>query len=207
MQSNGQSMRGQKIATAKDRYTSVDTTEVLAVIGSTVRSLREAQGLTLGELADRTQLSKSMLSLVERGKSAPSIGSLVAISSVFGVQLPELLGKPKHDQELITRLADQTVVKTRDGVTHRTITNDQVRGIEIAFNQYKRGASNSLKPITHDGFEYGVVLDGKLEIVVADQKHAVSAGDLICYPSDKPHRITSKGPKGARALWITVRRT
>jgi transcriptional regulator with XRE-family HTH domain len=195
------------MATRKDRYTTVDTTEVLAVIGSIVRSLREAQGLTLEELANRTRLSKSMLSLIERGKSAPSIGTLVAISSVFGVPLPELLGKPKYDQEIVTRLADQTVVKSGDGMIHRTVTNDQIRGIEIAFNQYKRGASNSPKPITHDGFEYGLVIDGVLEVAVEDQKHVVSAGDLIRYPSDKPHRITSKGPKGARAFWITLRRT
>lgn len=195
------------MATKKNGHAAVATTEVLTVIGSKVRSLREAQGLTLEELANRTRLSKSMLSLIERGKSAPSIGTLVAISSVFGVQLPELLGKPTYDQDVVTRLADQTVVKSGHGMIHRTVTNDQIRGIEIAFNQYKRGASNSAKPITHDGFEYGLVIDGVLEVAVEDQKHMVSAGDLIRYPSDKPHRITSKGRKGARAFWITLRRT
>ena len=81
----------------KDGSVAVDTKEVLTILGSKVRSLREAQGLTLEELANRTQLSKSMLSLMERGKSASSIGTLVAISSVFGVQLPELLGKPTRN--------------------------------------------------------------------------------------------------------------
>lgn len=195
------------MAKTTDGSTTVDTTEVLAVLGSKVRSLREAQGLTLEELANRTRLSKSMLSLIERGKSSPSIGTLVAISSVFGVQLPELLGKPTRDHNIVTRMADQTIVKSRDGMTHRTMTNDTTHGIEIAFNQYKRGASNSPKPITHEGFEFGLVIDGVLEVAIEDQKHVVSAGDLIRYPSDKPHRITSKGRKGARAFWITLRRT
>ena len=66
----------------KDGSVAVDTKEVLTIIGSKVRSLREAQGLTLEELANRTQLSKSMLSLMERGKSAPSIGTLVDRKSV-----------------------------------------------------------------------------------------------------------------------------
>jgi transcriptional regulator with XRE-family HTH domain len=191
----------------KDGSVAVDTKEVLTILGSKVRSLREAQGLTLEELANRTQLSKSMLSLMERGKSAPSIGTLVAISSVFGVQLPELLGKPTRDRDVVTRLADQTVVKGDHGMIHRTVTNDPIRGIEIAFNEYKRGASNSAKPITHDGFEYGLVIDGVLEVAIEDQTHVVSAGDLIRYSSDKPHRIASKGQKGARAFWITLRRT
>src|ERR1700759_912640 len=121
---------------ARKDGTAVSTKEVLTVIGSKVRSLRETQGLTLDELAKRTQLSKSMLSLIERGKSAPSIGTLVAISSFFGVQLPELLGKPTRDQDVVTRLADQTVVKGDHGMIHRTVTNDPVRGIEIAFNEY-----------------------------------------------------------------------
>jgi transcriptional regulator with XRE-family HTH domain len=194
------------MATRKNGSVAVDTKEVLTVIGSKVRSLREAQGLTLEELANKTQLSKSMLSLIERGKSAPSIGTLVAISSVFGVQLPELLGKPTRDQDVVTRLADQTEVTGDHGMIHRTVTNDQIHGIEIAFNQYKRGASNSAKPITHDGFEFGLVIDGVLEVAIEDQKHTVSAGDLIRYSSHKPHRITSKGPKGAQAFWITLRR-
>jgi transcriptional regulator with XRE-family HTH domain len=193
------------MTTRRSGSTAMDTTAVLAVIGSKVRSLREGQGLTLDELANRTRLSKSMLSLIERGKSAPSIGTLVAISSVFSVQLPELLGKPTRDHDVVTRLVDQTVVKGDHGMIHRTVTNDPVRGIEIAFNQYKRGASNSAKPITHDGFEYGLVIDGVLEVAIEDQKHTVSAGDLIRYPSDKPHRITSKGPRGAQAFWITLR--
>lgn len=191
----------------RNNYTYVNTAEVLATIGERVRSLRAARGLTLGELAARTNLSVSMLSLVERGKASPSVGTLVVISSVFGVQIPELLGKPKQDQELVTRLANQTVVKTVDGVIHRVVTNDQARGIEITFNQYRRGTSNSPNPITHDGFEYGIVLDGALEVVVAGKNHALSVGDLICYSSSQPHRITNKGSKGARALWITLRTT
>lgn len=194
------------MTTKKNGSNAVDTMEVLTVIGSKVRSLRDAQGLTLEELANRTRLSKSMLSLIERGKSAPSIGTLVAISSVFGVQLPELLGKPTRDQDVVTRLSDQTEVTGDHGMIHRTVMNDQIHGIEIAFNQYKRGASNSAKPITHDGFEYGLVIDGILEVAIEDKKHTVSAGDLIRYPSTKPHRITSKGQKGAQAFWITLRR-
>src|ERR1700721_1438113 len=112
------------MATRRSGSTAMDTTAVLAVIGSKVRSLREGQGLTLDELANRTRLSKSMLSLIERGKSAPSIGTLVAISSVFSVQLPELLGKPTRDQDVVTRLVDQTGGKGDNGILHRTATTD-----------------------------------------------------------------------------------
>lgn len=188
-------------------YTDIGTAEVLAILGERVRSLRTAQGLTLGELAARTKLSVSMLSLVERGRASPSVGTLVAIASVFGVQIPELLGKPKQDRDLVTRVASQTEVATADGVIHRVLTNDQLRGIEITFNRYRRGTSNSPKPITHTGFEYGIVLDGALEVQVAGKKHALSAGDLISYPSNQPHRIRNIGSKSAHALWITLRAT
>jgi transcriptional regulator with XRE-family HTH domain len=188
-----------------DNNADISTAQVLAVIGESIRSLRAARGLTLGELAARTRLSASMLSLVERGKASPSVGTLVAISSVFGVQIPELLGRPKQDQDLVTPLAKQTEVETADGVIHRMLTNDQARGVEITFNRYRRGTSNSPKPIIHDGFEYGVVLDGSLEVEVSGKVHRLSEGDLISYPSNQPHRITNKDSKGARALWITVR--
>ena len=110
-------------------HTDISTAEVLAILGERIRSLRNTRGMTLGELASRTKLSVSMLSLLERGKASPSVGTLVAISSVFGVEIPELLGRPKQDRDLVVPAANQTEVETADGVLHRVLTNDQPRGI------------------------------------------------------------------------------
>ena len=54
---------------------------MLAVVGAEIKKRRKGMNLTLEELSQRSGVSRSMLSLVERGKAAPSLGSLVAIAA------------------------------------------------------------------------------------------------------------------------------
>lgn len=181
------------------------TTAILRAIGKNIRASRLAQGLTLTALADKTGLSPSMLSLVERGKASASVGTLVAISSVLDLHIADLLGKREHENEIVTSLANQNVLKGLRGVVHRVVADDHARGLQITFNEYGRGTSNSHDPITHKGFEYGLVLGGSLEVTVDGVKHSLSAGDLISYRSTRPHRIVNRGKVRASAIWINLR--
>jgi transcriptional regulator with XRE-family HTH domain len=178
---------------------------VLDAVGKNLRTLRRTRNLTLQALSERTGLSISMLSLLERGKASPSVGTLVVVSSELGVPISELLGSPPQEGEIITRYANQSVVTTREGVVHRVVTNDQSRGLEITLNQYGSGTANSAEPIAHAGFEYGLVLDGSLEVIVNGTAYSLGAGDLISYQSTQPHRIVNTGEQSASALWINLR--
>ncbi len=181
--------------------------DVIASIGKTVNSLRTAKGLTLQSLSKRANLSVSMLSLIERGKASPSIGSLVVLASALGVEMTDLIGNgsSKNDR-LVSRAKEQKVVQTNDGVMRRIVKTDAAHGIEIAINEYDVATANSPKPVKHQGFEYGIVLQGELQITVDGVKNTLMAGDLISYPSTQPHRIVNSGSKRARALWINLKR-
>jgi transcriptional regulator with XRE-family HTH domain len=181
------------------------TTEVLRAVGRKLRLRRVERGFTLQAVAERTGVSAAMLSLVERGKASPSVGTLVAINSLLNLHIPELLGNTTDNQDPVTRAKKQTLVKPLRGVTHRVIADDQARGLQMTLNHYSRGSANSPEPITHGGFEYGYVLDGELEVTVDGEAHRLRPGDLISYWSSKPHRIVNRGRKKATALWINLR--
>jgi transcriptional regulator with XRE-family HTH domain len=68
-----------------------ETADVLTCIGRRIRQLRTEKKLTLQALGERTGLSTSMLSLLERGKTGPSIGTLVVIASALEAQMSDLL--------------------------------------------------------------------------------------------------------------------
>ena len=180
-------------------------TEVLRAVGKKLRLRRVERGLTLQAVAKRTGVSAAMLSLVERGKASPSVGTLVAINSLLNLHIPELLGTATGNQDLVTPVAKQAVIKPLRGVIQRVIADDEARGLQLTLNQYSRGSANSAEPITHTGFEYGLLLDGELEVTVDGETHRLRPGDLISYWSSKPHRIVNRGPKTARALWINLR--
>ena len=67
------------------------TTEVLRAVGKKLRLRRVERGFTLQAVSERTGVSAAMLSLVERGKASPSVGTLVAINSLLNLHIPELL--------------------------------------------------------------------------------------------------------------------
>lgn len=181
------------------------TTAALAAIGLRIREVRLAREMTLQALAGACGLSPSMLSLVERGRASPSIGSLIVIASSLGVPMSELIvDQVVDDKNLVVRASEQRAIETASHVIRRLIKEDRSRGISIALNEYAPHTGATEKPITHDGFEYGFVLEGDLTVDVDGTQHVLNSGDLISYSSRRPHRIWNHGNVRVRTLWINL---
>jgi transcriptional regulator with XRE-family HTH domain len=192
--------------TAQEPHTD-SAARTLAAIGIRIREVRQAREMTLQALADACELSPSMLSLVERGRASPSIGSLIVIANALRVPMSELIANQVVDDEaLIVRANDQRAVETATHVVRRLIKEDRTRGISLAINEYAPHTGAAEKPITHDGFEYGFVLEGSLTVEVDGTLHLMERGDLISYSSRRPHRIRNNGDKPVRTLWINMLR-
>jgi transcriptional regulator with XRE-family HTH domain len=198
---------GTAMASNRERDPNNETAGVLSTIGRNIRQLRVEKGMTLQALADLTGLSPSMLSLLERGRTGPSIGTLVVVASALGAQTSDLLGRLEGGlEDPVSRAADQRAFQTSAGVTRRILKQDQARGIEIAINDYRPGTSNAATAHGHEGFEYGLVLQGLMEVALNGQSYTLKPGDMISYPSPQPHRFTNVGKCRARTLWINLRR-
>lgn len=179
----------------------------LLAIGSRVRQLRNERGLTLQTVAEMTGLSASLLSLVERGKTSPSIGTLVSIAHAFEVHMTDLMpGAPAPLQLPVLRHDEQRVFATPEGVNRRILRDDRVRGLEVALNEYGPGGMSAESLLHHDGYEYGVVIEGTLTVEVDGQSYELHTGDSIAYDSSHPHRITNNGATEARAMWVNLDR-
>jgi transcriptional regulator with XRE-family HTH domain len=183
------------------------TAEILAGIGERIRTTRLAQGMTLQSLAAAANRSPSMLSLVERGRATPSIGSLVVIANCLGVAMSDLIAPgPPANPGVVVRVADQQIVETANHVVRRIIREDRVRGVSIAINEYQPNTGNSDQPVSHDGYEYGIVLEGTLSVEVDGTPFVLACGDLISYSSSKPHRLWNYTTEKVRTLWFNLQR-
>ena len=181
--------------------------ETLMSLGTKLRESRRKRGLTLQSLAAETGISASMLSMVERGRASPSIGSLVALASALNVHLSDLFDRDgAGSTEPVHRLADQRVIETPEGVTRRLAVVDHEQNVEVVVNQYPAGTASAAQPLHHPGHEYGIVLEGALTIEFDDASYHLRPGDAIGYSSEHPHRIINGGKGQARALWINIGR-
>src|SRR3954469_23231674 len=94
----------------------------LTAIGLRIKEIRLARGMTLQSVSDVSGLSPSMLSLVERGRASPSIGSLVVIASALGVTMSDLVAhEPTPEERLVVRSADAKAVETAQHVIRRVL--------------------------------------------------------------------------------------
>src|SRR6266702_5440758 len=183
------------------------TANTLAAIGVRIRELRQARGLTLQELADVSGVSTSMLSLVERGRASPSIGSLIVIASALGVAMSDLLVNGTESAEkIVVRASEARTVETAQHVVRRLLREDRTRGVSVAVNEYVPHTGSTEHPITHDGFEYGFVLQGVLTVEVDGTKHVLRQGELIAYSSRRKHKTRNHGKTNVRTLWFNLDR-
>jgi transcriptional regulator with XRE-family HTH domain len=178
--------------------------ETIARIGRGIRALRQHRRLTIQQVADPAGISASMLSLLERGLTSPSLLTLTAITRALGTTLAELLsGEPVADEEAVTRFADVPVIET-DRILRKVLRQDRKHGVTITYNDYPPGTGNSKVGITHEGFEYGLVLEGELTIEIDGAPIVLSGGDLVSLKSMRLHKIWNYGRKRVTAIWFNL---
>jgi transcriptional regulator with XRE-family HTH domain len=159
----------------------------------------------LQQLGEETGLSPSMISLVERGRTSPSIGSLVAVASALRVPLKALFDDGiDRVQEYVVRQRDQIVMSPMPGVSRRTAIADSLRHIEISVNEWEPGVATEPRPARHPGFEYGLVLEGRLTVDVEGSRFVLMPGDVASYNSASPHSLHNDGDEVVRAVWVNV---
>ncbi|MCB1503006.1 MAG: cupin domain-containing protein [Bauldia sp.] len=183
------------------------TASTLAAIGGRIRKARLARGMTLQTIAQVSGLSPSMLSLVERGRASPSIGSLIVIAHALGITMSELVSTPEaRENRLVVHSDEAPIVETARHVVRRLLREDRERGVSLALNEYAPHTGSAERPISHEGFEYGFVLEGQLTVEVDGVSHQLKAGDLIAYDSRRQHKIWNHGTQKVRTLWFNMDR-
>ena len=173
-------------------------------IGKKIRRLRLEKNLTQEELANRTELSKSFISQVEREQTSPSIATLVDILQALGTNLRDFFND-ETDSQIVFRNAD-FFEKIDDELKNRTewiIPNAQKNQMEpILMTLYPHKKSHVQTSYT--GEEFGYVLKGNITIVRGGKKYKVKAHETFYMDGAKSHYLYNHGNSPAKILWITT---
>lgn len=179
-------------------------------LGEKVRRLRQEQRLTLQALADRTGLSKPLLSQIENDQVTPPIATLLKIGGGLGVGIHYFFEEAADRQKFVLTRGEQATISQRrpgkelvQGYKYKPlapgIRQKKVEPFLIEFEQ--RTWDDSLY-YSHEGVEFLYLLDGELEFHYADQVMRLLPGDSIYYESSEPHGYLSVGEVRARAVAV-----
>lgn len=176
------------------------------ILGNKIRTLRKEKNFTLKALADKIQVTASLISQVERGIANPSISTLKAISDVLEVSIAELLDTKANKNFVISPLfkkgSHRTVI-TGDGNRH-AILNPGKMEVEVILVEFSPRSSTGKMAYEHSGYECGYLLEGKITIELEGEQYIVTPGDSFVFNSNKPHKIINMGDEPAKVIWINT---
>ncbi|HWE10972.1 MAG TPA: XRE family transcriptional regulator [Solirubrobacteraceae bacterium] len=171
-------------------------------LGARLRHAREASRLSLEEVAQRSGVTKSFLSRVERDITSPSIASLVGICDAVGLSVADLFQIPQTTLVRRRERAQMADLPKAADVVDTLITPAGERHVTVLESAVAAGGSGgSVLYTLPTECEVCFVLQGAVEVQVEDQSFELEAGDALTFGAAVPHtwRVTSDG---ARVLWI-----
>ena len=140
-------------------------------IGHKIKQLRIQKGLTLEELASRSELTKGFLSQMERNLTSPSIATLNDIVEALGSTLSEFF-KEEKQEKVVFQKKDFFVDEQDSYTVHWIVPNTQKNEMEpILLELPQGGISFEMDP--HSGEEFGFVAEGCVTLVCGEESYIV----------------------------------
>ena len=198
------------VATVRQRESARTAEPDYPEVGERLRARRRERRLSLRDLASRLGVSPSLISQIERGRAKPSVSTLYAIVAELDVSLDELLFNdrrpaPPADDELGARqaAAEQALqradsrkqIRLASGVVWERLTPLSEPDTEFLYVTYEVGGASSGEHEfqRHPGHEWGLVIEGRLEVRIGFEEYVLGPGDSISFDSTRPHRLANVG--------------
>lgn len=174
-------------------------------IGAKIKRLRLQRGLTQEELADRCELSKGFISLLERDLTSPSIATLVDILECLGTDLRSFFNE-RRDEKLVFGVEDTSVKVYEEGLRGTIrwlVPSAQKNSMEpILVEMAAGGETDEQDP--HEGEEFGYVLQGSVQIVLGDRMVRARKDESFYFLPTEPHKLVNPGKTLTRLIWVST---
>ncbi|WP_322014287.1 XRE family transcriptional regulator [Paraburkholderia sp. J12] len=181
--------------------------DIHATIARRIREIRDAQGWSLEALAERSQVSRSNISLIERGQSSPTAVVLDKLATALGVSLASLFeaGESTVESEpspLAAAREQPTWTDPESGYVRRNLSPpawSPIQLVEVRFPPGKRVAyDTSLRDA--EIHQQVWIIEGRMEMSVGERQWRLEAGDCLAMKLDCPIVYRNPTRKPARYL-------
>ncbi|TIS53063.1 XRE family transcriptional regulator [Mesorhizobium sp.] len=182
--------------------------DISSTIGRRIRSERALRDWSLAELADRSDVSKAMLSTIERGKTSPTAALLVRIAAAFGMTLSTLIARAELQGGSLLRESDQP--QWRDpgtGYVRRHLSPVSAdMPLELIRVQLPAGTRVSFPAASYAFIKQQIwLIGGQLQFTEGDVVHSLGPGDCLALGAPCDCTFHAPGPDAADYVVALVR--
>lgn len=158
-------------------------------VAARLRELREGQGVSMRALASRSGLSANALSMIERGKTSPSVSTLYKLAAALGVSITAFFGVEYEKKQVVFLKNDERTRLPFTRGVFEALGGEQFAGrVEPFMLTMDSGASCGPQDIVHSGHEFVFCLRGRLEYTVEKETFRLEPGDSLLFASKLRHR-------------------
>jgi transcriptional regulator with XRE-family HTH domain len=172
-------------------------------VGVRLRELREARSISMRGLAIKSGLSANALSMIERGRTSPSVSTLYKLADALGVPITEFFGPQSDKQDILLIKADERIRVPFSRGVWEGLGGEKFSGrVEPFILTLESGASSGQHTMNHTGHEFVFCLRGQLEYLVEKQLFDLGAGDSLLFAAQLNHRWRNPGKTVTNALLV-----
>ena len=193
----------------KDNVKPDGDADINARIAARVRELRSDIGLSLEALSEKCGVSRSMISLVERGESSPTAAVLQKIASGLHVPLAELFDDPAEPACPLSRRKDRNTWRDPgSGYTRRNISPanfpSPMHIVEVTLPAGARIAYDSA-PGQSDMHQQVWVQRGRVEVCISESTYHLAEGDCLAMRLGQRIAFTNRTRSSVRYIVVVAR--
>jgi transcriptional regulator with XRE-family HTH domain len=172
-------------------------------VGERVRGLRRRRGWTLEVLAERSGVSRAMISKLERGEKNPTLVVTAKVAEGLGVSLTHLVGIEERRGAVVVPRDRRAVMRDPETGFERQLLSSG-RGLEFTRNVVPEGANSGVFPPHRRGVEeYLLVEKGRLRAILGGEDYVLDEGDSAYFEADVTHRFDNVG-EGECSYYLVI---
>jgi transcriptional regulator with XRE-family HTH domain len=185
----------------------MEETSIDRRIAQRLKSLRAERGWSLDELARRSDVSRATLSRLENAEVSPTASVLGKLAAAYGLTISRLMHLVEDDfAPLVRRDAQPVWSDSGIGFIRRSISPPaQTLSAEVLECTLEPGTRITYEAPPRRGLEHHLLLiEGRLDITVEGQSHALQPGDCLRYQLFGASTFATPADRGAKYILVVV---
>jgi len=172
-------------------------------VGRRLRALRGERGLSLRALAEQSGLNVNTLSLIENGRTSPSVSTLQQLAGSLQVAITEFFAtEPEVKKVVHQKEGTRPSISFERGAMEDLASGMSRFGAEPIIVTIEPLADSGKKPIVHTGREFVFCLDGHISYTVDGETYLLAPGDSLFFEAYLPHHWQNTESAPSRALLV-----
>jgi transcriptional regulator with XRE-family HTH domain len=172
-------------------------------VGTQVRNLRLEANLSIRALAELSGLNVNTLSLIENGKSSPSVSTLQQLAKALEVPITEFFETESLPRSIVyQKSGHRPRVDFSNGTFEDLSAGWEWRGGQPLLLVLEPKSNSGPTPIIHTGHEFVFCLEGCLKYTIEGQSYQLKPGDSLLFEAHLPHRWENEREIPSRSLLI-----